>query len=301
MKKVLAVLLAVMMAFSVIAVCVSAEDAEPAGKVYTWPAGNNTLSMISKKDGKVVSLLQGGDVVQFEKITSNKATVDAPKAVEFIYYPDAATISSSISNVDWKENVIPKYDLDTKKWKIDTDKGDTVANHLAKSPSFYKTFVTSENFIKDDVPEITVIGLNAGTAIGKDSAGIVRGEGPIDYALGDTAFLGWAVYKVTWNKSNNSKATVELYALWERTPASDDDNPTEPENPSEPEKPTEPDTPEVTYDSPVKAALAKILAFFDKIRDYASIAGDGALGGVIYMFLDGTVRPWLYEKLGIEA
>ena len=300
MKKVLSVLLAVVMAFSVIALCASAEDVEePTGTVYTWPSGSNPLSVINKKDGKVVPFLQDGDVIQFDKITGSGVTAEKPKIVQFIYYPDAASITTGITNVDWKENKIPQYNLDTKKWNIDTKNGDTVENHMAKSPKYYKTFISeSEGFVKGQTPSHTVIGLNAGNAIGRDSALIVRGEGPIDYALEGANFLGWVVYKVTWSASNANKAIVELYALWDRNPATPDD-PGTPDEPDEPDKPDEPDEPDVVYDNPIQEARAKVIAFFEKIWEYVSMLG--GLGAAVAVFLEGTARPWLYEKFGIEA
>lgn len=299
MKKVLATLLAVLLTFSVIAVCnVSAEDdAEPAGNVYTWTGGDNPIVALNKADGEV-TLLQNGDVIRFDEITAAGATAEKPKYVDFVYHPDAAELSTSQSNRYWKETIIPQYELDTKKWDVDTKNGEAVADYYAKSPNYYKTFLSSASFVKGDSPEITVVGLNADALVARDSEPRERGVAPIDFALhnekfSNGKFLGWVVSKaVTWSKTSNAKVTIDLYALWDRHPG---------EEPSTAPATTKPGSDESkVYDNPIAKALDAVLNFIETIRGYLILL-PGAVGPVISIFLTGTLKPLLYRLFGVEV
>ena len=100
MKKFLAVLLAVLMTFSVMAVGAAAEDQTATGTVYEY--SSKGIPRIKSRDGEV-TILQAGDVIRFAAVTANTTTT--AKRLEIRYYPDAASISlRSITNADWKEN-----------------------------------------------------------------------------------------------------------------------------------------------------------------------------------------------------
>lgn len=291
MKKALAVLLAVLMAFSVCVVCVSAEgDSETTGTVYTIPSTG--LGRINVNTDVEVLILKGGDRIEFGTVTA-KTTEAKPKIIEVYYYPDAASIkSSAIKNPDWKNNVVPKYNLDSEKWQL--KEGETAADLMAKSPNYYKTFNTSVGFQKGDVAVADILGLNGAPAHAKDSAGVERGDlengNPIDYALPGAKFVGWALYKNgTWDASKTDKVTVELYALWDRGAAPEEKPDDKPDNPDEPTE----------YATPIQETLAKWLAKIAEIFDYLTIV-NAVPGGLAKLLNDG-VRSWLYQLFGIEA
>ena len=276
MKKILAVLLAVLMAFGVMGIGAAAEDA--GGTVYSF----STAPRIKSNNGPV-TILQAGDVIQFEKLTA------ATKRLEIIYYPDAASIKvKDVTNDDWKTNVIPQYNLDSSKWELDKEKGQTVDDLMAKSPNHFKSFYNYAEFVKGDVPEITITGLNAESIFSRDSAGVDRGESPIDFALDNATFVGWALYNYKWAKDKTSLSTIEVYALWDRGHA--------------PEKPVEPENPEgsTEYTSPIQAALAKVLYYIGEAKTWIGLVPE-ALSTAIGNYLDGLIRNWLYGLFGIEA
>lgn len=293
MKKVLAVLLAVLMAFSVCAVAAAAEDdgtAGTTGTVYKYADG---LPRIKQNVKGPVIILQGGDSIEFAKITAN--TSSSAKRIEVIYYPDAASIkASNIRNTDWKENQVPKYNLDSEKWQL--DKNQTAADLMAKSPNYFKSFYTYEEFLKGDVAVAKVVGMGD-IAHARDSAGIDRGDlengNPIDFALDGAKFVGWALYDYsTWAANKTATVRVEVYALWDRGAA--------PETPDEPDKPDTPDNPDVTYDTPIQATLAKWLAKLEEYFSYA-VLGVSALPAGLAMLLNDGFRTWIYGIFGIEA
>ena len=93
MKKALAVLLAVVMAFSVCVVCVSAEgDGEPAAGT-TYKVSDNPGRINANTSSDVV-ILQAGDTLEFGEVTA-KTSETKYRTIEVIYYPDAASIKSS--------------------------------------------------------------------------------------------------------------------------------------------------------------------------------------------------------------
>lgn len=289
MKKVLAVLLAVLMAFSVCALCVSAED-ETAGTVYKYADGLPRIKATAK--GPVI-ILQGGDSIEFGAITAN--TNSTAKRIEVIYYPDAAAVkASNIRNSDWKETQVSKYNLDSEKWQ--TGEGQTAADLMAKSPNYFKTFYTYEEFLRGDVAVAKIAGMGD-LAHARDSAGIDRGDlengNAIDYTLNGAKFVGWALYDhTTWQANKTATVRVEVYALWDRGAA--------PETPDEPEKPDTPDTPEGEYDTPIQATLAKWLAKIEEIFSYIEM-GVAGLPAALAMLLNDGFRNWIYGIFGIEA
>ena len=290
MKKVLAVLLAVLMAFSVCVLCVSAED-ETTGTVYKYADG---LPRIKQNVKGPVIILQGGDSIEFATVTAN--TSSTLKRIEVIYYPDAASIkASNIRNTDWKENQVSKYNLDSEKWQLAA--GQTAADLMAKSPNYFKSFYTYEEFEKGKLAEAKVVGMGD-LAHARDSAGIDRGDlengNPIDYTLDGAKFVGWALYDyTTWQPGKTTTVRVEVYALWDRGAA--------PETPDEPEKPDQPDNPDTTeYDTPIQATLAKWLAKLEEYFSYA-VLGISALPAALAMLLNDGFRNWIYGVFGIEA
>ena len=289
MKKVLAVLLAVLMAFSVCVLCVSAED-ETAGTVYKYADGLPRIKATAK--GPVI-ILQGGDSIEFGAITAN--TNSTAKRIEVIDYPDAAAVkASNIRNSDWKENQVSKYNLDSEKWQ--TGQGQTAADLMAKSPNYFKTFYTYEEFLRGDVAVAKIAGMGD-LAHARDSAGIDRGDlengNAIDYTLNGAKFVGWALYDhTTWQANKTATVRVEVYALWDRGAA--------PETPDEPEKPDTPDTPEGEYDTPIQATLAKWLAKIEEIFSYIEM-GVAGLPAALAMLLNDGFRNWIYGIFGIEA
>ena len=294
MKKVLAVLLAMLMTFSVCVICVAEEgEEETTGTVYKQADG---LDRIKYNSAKPVIILQGGDTIEFAAVTAN--TSSKAKSIEVIYYPDAASIkATNIRNPDWKDNQVTKYNLDTEKWT--PDEGQTVADLMAKSPNYFKTFYTYGEFLKGEVAVAPIAGIGD-LAHARDSAGIDRGDlengNPIDYALAGSKFVGWALYDVgSWKASDTKVVRIEVYALWERSASSSTpDQPTDPDQP-DPENPTEPE-----YDTPIQATLAKWLAAVEKGFSWVSVAVSG-LPAAIAMFLNDGFRNWIYDLLGIEA
>ena len=295
MKKALAVLLAVVMAFSVCVVCVSAEDDGETATGTTYIVTDNP-GRITVNTGSEVVILQAGDTFEYG-IVKAKTTETKFRTIEVIYYPDAASIkASAIKNTDWRDNVVPKYNLDSENWKLDTEHGQTAADLMAKSPNYYKSFYTTANFVHDDLAKVKFVGLND-IAHARDSAGVDRGSPngePIDFALAGTKFLGWALYSFDgWKADKTGTLRITVYALWERSAA--EEKPDEPENPDEPEKPTEP----TEYATPIQETRAKWFAKFTEIFDYVMLAP--ALPTMIGEILGGRVRAWLYELFGIEA
>ena len=146
MKKVLAVLLAVVMAFSVCVVCVSAEDdgETPSGTVY--PLTSAGLGRINVGNSQEVLILQAGDQIQFGTVKA-KTSETKYRTIRVLYYPDAAAIkSANVKNPNWQNEIVPKYNLDSEKWALDTENGQTAADLMAKSPNYFKSFYTSANY-----------------------------------------------------------------------------------------------------------------------------------------------------------
>ena len=132
MKKVLAVLLAVLMTFGVFTAGASAEDAAT-GTVYDIGAG--AVPRIKANTAGEVVILQAGDVIRFGAITAKT------QRLEIRYYPDAASLAQKdIVNEDWKTNKVPQYSLDPTLWKLGSEKNQTVSDLMAKSPNYYKSF-----------------------------------------------------------------------------------------------------------------------------------------------------------------
>ncbi len=290
MKKALAVLLAVVMAFSVCVVCVSAEDdgGAAAGTVYTVPSAG--LGRIKVNNSQIVPILQAGDKIEFGEVTAKKG-----QTLRVIYYPDAASIkATNVKNPDWRDNVVPKYNLDSEKWVLDEKSGQTAADLMAKSPNYYKTFYSDLDFQKGDTAYVDIAGMGE-LAHARDSAGIDRGDlengNPIDYALPGAKFLGWALYYYDWKGKDTGVINVEVYALWDRG-AAPEEKPDEPEKPDNPDKPTE-------YATPIQATLAKWIAKIDEIFGYAKLVN--ALPAGLAKVLNDGVRAWLYGLFGIEA
>ena len=278
MKKVLAVLLAVLMAFSVLTVGVAAED-EPTGTVYTYSSAG--IPRIKAKDGEV-TILQAGDVIRFDTVKSDG------KRLEVRYYPDAASIKvSAVTNTDWKENKVPQYNLDASKW--DLKEGQVAEDLMAKSPNYYKSFYNYAQIGKGEMAEISIVGLNGADAFARDSANVDRGEGPIDFALEDAKFVGWALFNYgAWKATDKKDVVIEVYALWERGAA--------PETPDEPDEPVDPETSE----NPIERAYNKVMSFLNTVARYIAMV-PSALSTVIPNYLDGLIRNWLYGLFGIEA
>lgn len=297
MKKALAVLLAVVMAFSVCVVCVSAEDDGETAAGTTYYVKDKPGRITANTQDEVV-ILQGGDTLEFGTVTA-KTSETKFKTIEVVYYPDAASIpSGNIQNTNWSEVVVPKYNLDAENWKL--NEGQAAADLMAKSPNYFKSFYTTANFKKGDLASVTFVGLNDNEhrAHAKDSAGIDRGDlengDPIDFALPGTNFLGWALYSYgTWRADKIDTLRVVVYALWERSAA--EDKPDEPEKPDEPVDPQEP----TEYATPIQATLAKWLAKIEEIFDYLKLAP--AVPTMLGEVLGGAVRTWLYGLFGIEA
>lgn len=293
MKKALAVLLAVVMAFSVCVVCVSAEDdgGNESGTVYQVPSAG--LGRINVNNALEVMILQAGDTLEFGEVTA-KTTEAKPKILRVVYYPDAASIkSTNVKNPDWQNNVVPKYNLDSEKWQL--AEGQNAADLMAKSPNYFKSFYSDMNYQKGDIACAKIVGLGD-LAHAKDSAGVDRGDlengNPIDFALPGAKFLGWALYKYDkWDPKGTSVMNIELYALWERG-AAPEEKPDEPEEPEGPETPTE-------YATPIQATLAKWLAKIAEIFDWVAVVSGAP--AALALLLDGGVRNWLYQLFGIEA
>ena len=279
MKKILAVLLAVLMAFSVLSVGAAAEGDDAQGTVYTYSSAG--IPRIKSANDEV-TILQAGDIIRFETLKA------ATKRIEIRYYPDAASIKArDITNKDWKENKVPQYNLDSTQWEL--KEGQAVEDLLAKSPNYYKSFYNYADFVKGETVEIQVTGLNAETLYARDSANVDRGESPIDFALENATFVGWALFNYSW-KNDKSTSTVEVYALWDRGAA--------PEKPTDvdPDKPVEPTEPQ----NKIQATYAKVMAFIEEIAGYIAMV-PSAFSTVIPNYVDGLIRNWLYGLFGIEA
>ena len=294
MKKALAVLLAVVMAFSVCVVCVSAEDdgGSSTGTVYTIPSAG--LGRINVNTAVEVQILQAGDSIEFGEVTA-KTTETKFRTIQVIYYPDAASIkATNVKNPDWRDNVVPKYNLDNEKWQL--AEGQSAADLMAKSPNYFKSFYSTANFQKGEIATAQIVGIGD-LAHAKDSAGVDRGDlengNPIDFALSGAKFLGWALYKYdSWKASGTGTLTVEVYALWERGAAPEekpDENPDEPTNPDQP----------VEGDTPVQTAMNKVLAKIAEIFDWLKIVN--AVPAALAKLLNDGVRSWLYKLFEIEA
>ena len=294
MKKALAVLLAVLMAFSVCVVCVSAEGDGETATGTTYYLTDNP-GRITVNTGSDVVILQPGDKLEFGTVTISSATKF--KTINVIYYPDAAAIkSNAIKNVKWSETAVPKYNLDSEKWNLAA--GQSAADLMAKSPNYFKSFYTTADFYKGDLASVQFLGLND-VAHARDSAGVDRGDlengNPIDFALGSTKFLGWALYSYgTWRANQAGTLNVEVYGLWDRGAAPEEkpDEPDEPDKPVDPQEPTE-------YATPIQATFAKWMAKIEEIFGYAKLVG--AVPGMLGEVLGGAVRKWLYGVFGIEV
>lgn len=277
MKKVLAVLLAVVMAFSFVSLSAAAEET---GTAYTLKEMPRIAQ--ASPDGEV-AILHAGDVIEIGALTASKKTLNV------YYYPDAAAIpASNRKNVDWKENKVPQYNLDTDKWVIDEKNGETKADFMAKSPNFYKSFYTTTNFQKGDTLTFTIADLGD-VAMSRDSVPMDRGEAPIDFALDGAKFLGWVMLKSSGNvtATSSSAGSIELYALWDRDAA-----------PEEPEKPDGPGYEE--SDDPVVNAMNKVLYYIGIASGWVR-AVPALLNAALAMILNTGVRAWLYDLFGIEA
>lgn len=276
MKKVLAVLLAVVMAFSVVAVSAAAEET---GTTYTL----SEMPRIGQASPSgEVAILKAGDVIEIGELTANT------KTLRVYYYPDAAAISASNrKNVDWKDVKVPQYNLDTTKWVVDAEKGETVDDFMAKSPNYYKSFYTSADFVKGDTLAFTIADLGD-VAMSRDSATLDRGEVPMDFALDGAKFLGWVMLKSSGNVSlsSTSMGGIELYALWDRDAAPD---PVEPDGPGYEES-----------DDPVINAMNKVLYYIGVASGWIRMISQGLNSGLA-MILKTGVRTWLYGIFGIEA
>ena len=280
MKKVLAILLAVLTVFSFTAVAASAEGEETPATGTVYKLSDKPAQITQKTDAEVV-IFKDGDTIEFGTVTAS--TTKKPKAVEIVYYPDAASISATnIKNTNWKETVVPKYNLDTKVWEL--EKGQVVADLYAKSPNYYKTFYTTASFEKGEVASLPVVGLNSTAVIGRDSAKVVRGVVPIDYKLDNATFVGWALYKYSWNASDTTTATVELYALWDRGHA--------------PEQPTEPA--EEEGDDPIVNAMNKVLHAIDVVAGWIG-AVPALVNIALSLVIETGLRNLLYKIFGIAA
>lgn len=274
MKKVIAVLLAVVMAFSFVTLTAAAEET---GKTYTLKDMPRIAQ--ASPEGEV-AILQAGDVIEIGALTATKKTLNV------YYYPDAAAISAgNRKNVDWKENKVPQYNLDTDKWVIDEKNGETKADFMAKSPNYYKSFYTSANFQKGDTLSFTIADLGD-VATARDSVPMDRGEAPIDFALDGATFLGWVMLKSSGNvtATSSSAGSIELYALWDRDAA-----------PEEPEDPGFEET-----DDPVVNAMNKVLYYIGVASGWVR-AVPALLNAALAMLLNTGVRAWLYKLFGIEA
>ena len=277
MKKVLAVLLAVVMAFSVVAVSAAAEETGATYKLSEMPRIGQ-----ASPDGEV-AILKAGDVIEIGALTAKT------KTLRVYYYPDAAAIgASNRKNVDWKDVKVPQYNLDTTKWTVDAEKGETVDDFMAKSPNYYKSFYTTADFVKGDTLTFTIADLGD-VAMSRDSALLDRGEVPMDFALDGAKFLGWVMLKSSGNVSlsSTSMGGIELYALWDRDAA--------------PEEPEEPDGPGYEEsDDPVINAMNKVLYYIGVASGWIR-AVPALLNAALAMILNTGVRNWLYGIFGIEA
>ena len=94
MKKVIAVLLAVVMAFSFVTLTAAAEET---GKTYTLKDMPRIAQ--ASPEGEV-AILQAGDVIEIGALTATKKTLNV------YYYPDAAAISASTSG-SWGALPVP--------------------------------------------------------------------------------------------------------------------------------------------------------------------------------------------------
>ncbi len=293
MKKTLAVLLAVVMAFSVCVVCVSAEgDGETAsGTTYTWSEdpGLGSIDTHSPDETMEVVILQAGDTIEFGEVTA-KTTATKFRTIEVIYNPDAASINAAnVGNVHWKETMTPKYNLDSEKWNLGD--GQETSDLMAKSPNYYKTFYTKAQFQKGEIACAKIVG-PGDLAHARDSVDVDRGSPdgePIDFALSGSKFLGWALYTYgSWKPSGTGTLRIEVYALWDRGAAPEQ----KPDNPDDPGEPTE-------YATPIQETLAKWMAKIAEIFEYLSIVS--GVPAALTLLLDGGVRSWLYKLFGIEA
>ncbi|MGN0636671.1 MAG: hypothetical protein ACI4I5_10665 [Acutalibacteraceae bacterium] len=276
MKKVLAVLLAVVMAFSVVAVSAAAEETGATYKLSEMPR----IAQASP-DGEV-AILKAGDEIEIGELTANT------KTLRVYYYPDAAAIpASSRKNVDWKDVKVPRYNLDTTKWVVDAKKGETVDDFMAKSPNYYKSFYTTTDFVKGDTLTFTIADLGD-VAMSRDSVPMDRGEAPIDFALDGAKFLGWVMLKASSyaTATSSKEGSIELYALWDRDAAPD---PVEPDGPGYEES-----------DDPVINAMNKVLYYIGVASGWIR-AVPALLNAALAMILNTGVRNWLYGIFGIEA
>ncbi|MBQ3150841.1 MAG: hypothetical protein IJB86_06315 [Clostridia bacterium] len=272
MKKILAILLAILTVFSFATVSVAAEETTETEEVFTgtlYKYADGLPRINANTEGEVI-ILQAGDRIQFEAITSKS------KTVEVIYYPDVVSIAEkSILNPIWSQKA-----TDEKYAEIKT---------YATSPMKYKSFVSSNDFVKGEVVYADIIGIGD-DAVAKDGAGEIRAEAaPIDYALSGAKFVGWALYKYSsWKATNTTKVTIEVYAVWDRDAGEADDG-------GEDEGPVvDPNA------SPIKQALDKVIYYLDIAAGFIK-AIPQALNSVISLFFSTGFKNWLYGLFGIEV
>lgn len=269
MKKILAILLAILTVFSFATVSVSAEETTETEKEFTGTlyefVSTGVPRINANTEGEVV-IFQPGDRFQFEATTAKTANA------EVIYYPDVASIkATNIKNAAWKQKA-----LDEKFAEM------TV---FAASPNKYKSFYTTTSFVKGDIVTVDILGIGDVTST-RDSAGKDRGEAAIDYALDGAKFVGWALYKYSWTKSS-SKPTLEVYAVWDRNAGSD--------NSGEGDKEEGPVLNE--DDSPIKQALDTVLYYIDFVSGWLKAVP--ALLNTVFSLFTGTIQKWLYQLFGI--
>lgn len=268
MKKILAILLAILTTFSFITVSAAAEDTSETETEFTGTLYEYTSAGVPRinanTEGEVI-ILQPGDRFQFEVLTGSS------KNVEVIYYPDVASIkATNIKNAVWKQKALDEKYADM-----------TV---FAASPNKYKSFYTVASFVKNDLVTVDIIGPGA-LANTRDAAGEDRGEANIDYELAGAKFIGWALYKYTWSKSNTTKASLELYAVWDRTAGGEDDG-------GEEGPVIDPNA------SPIKQALDTVLYYIDFVSGWIK-AVPALLNTFFSMFISTKLKPWLYSIFGI--
>lgn len=271
MKKLLAILLAIITVFSFATVSVSAEETTETEKEFTGTLYEYVSTGVPRINGTTegeVVIFQPGDRFQFDTVKAKTANI------EVVYYPDVASIkATNIKNAAWSQKA-----LDEKFAEM------TV---FAASPNKYKSFYTTTSFVKGDVVTVDILGLGDVTST-RDSAGKDRGEAAIDYELNGAKFIGWALYKHTWSNSNSTtKGSLEVYAVWDRTAGNDDSG--------EDDKNEGPVLNE--NDSPIKQALDTVLYYVDMVSGWLKLVPT-ALNTVFSLFTS-TIQKWLYQMFGI--
>ncbi len=269
MKKILAILLAILTVFSFATVSVAAEETTETEDTFTGTLYENasTLGTIAANSEKEVVIFKPGDKIQFSEVTK-------AKKIEIIYYPDVAKIETAkIKNESWLQKA--------------TDEKYAELKVFAESPKKYKTFSETITIPSGGVREADIKGLGD-NAVAKDSAGEIRAEAaPIDYALSGAKFVGWAYYEYKWTSSSYT-CKVTLYAVWDRN-AGDTDDGKDDEGPV-----IDPN------DSPIKQALDKVIYYLDIAAGFIK-AIPQALNSVLSLFFSTGFKNWLYGLFGIEV